>query len=116
MLHLWRAPAFFAGGKGAGFLADIKILRRKFDISVAPSDADQFHVLKLVPIEKTIDVERILLYVSKATYTVQRVVTYNTYGDETLIDLVNARFDRVPDLSLFTFSIPEGTDVVKMDE
>ena len=51
-----KAPAFLAGGKGAGFLADIKILRRKFDISVAPSDADEFHVLKLVPIEKTIDV------------------------------------------------------------
>jgi outer membrane lipoprotein carrier protein len=111
-----KAPAFFAGGKGAGFLADIKILRRKFDISVAPSDADEFHVLKLVPIEKTIDVERILVYVSKATYTVQRVVTYNTYGDETLIDLVNSRFDQVPDLSLFTFTIPKGTDVVTMDE
>jgi outer membrane lipoprotein carrier protein len=111
-----KAPAFFAGGKGAGFLADIKVLRRKFDISVAPSDADQFHVLKLVPIEKTIDVERILLYVSKTTYTVERVVTYNAYGDETLIDLVNARFDRVPDPALFTFTIPEGTDVVTMDE
>ena len=111
-----KSPAFFAGGKGAGFLADIKVLRRKFDISVAPSDADQFHVLKLVPIEKTIDVERILLYVSKSTYTVQRVVTYNTYGDETLIDLLNSRFDQVPDLSLFTFNIPEGTDVVTMDE
>jgi outer membrane lipoprotein carrier protein len=111
-----KAPAFFAGGKGAGFLADIKVLRRKFDISVVPSDADQFHVLKLVPIEKTIDVDRILLYVSKATYTVQRVVTYNTYGDETRIDLVNSRFNQVPDLSLFTFTIPEGTDVVTMDE
>jgi outer membrane lipoprotein carrier protein len=111
-----KSPAFFAGGKGAGFLADIKVLRRKFDISVAPSDAEQFHVLKLVPIEKTIDVERILLYVSKSTYTVQRVVTYNAYGDETLIDLLNSRFDKVPDLSLFTFTIPEGTDVVTMDE
>ena len=49
-----------------------------------------------------------LLYVSKATYMVQRVITYNTYGDETLIDLVNSRFDQVPDLSLFTFTIPEG--------
>jgi outer membrane lipoprotein carrier protein len=111
-----KAPAFFAGGKGAGFLADIKVLRRKFDISIAPSDADQFHVLKLVPIEKTIDVEYILLYVSKATHMVQQVATYNTYGDETLIDLVNSRFDQVPDLSLFTFTIPKGADVVTMDE
>ncbi|MFO7688701.1 MAG: outer membrane lipoprotein carrier protein LolA [Desulfobacterales bacterium] len=111
-----RAPAFFAGGKGAGFLADIRVLRRKFDISLAPSDDDRFHVLRLVPIEKTIDVERILLAVARETHTVQRVVTYNPYGDETLINLVNSRFDQVPDRAVFTFTVPEGADVVTMDE
>ncbi|MFZ0134658.1 MAG: outer membrane lipoprotein carrier protein LolA, partial [Desulfobacterales bacterium] len=111
-----KAPAFLAGGKGAGFLADIRVLRRKFDISLAPAEGDRFHVLKLVPIEKTIDVEKILLYVAKDSRLVQRVVTYNTYGDETRIDLLNSRFDPVPDQSLFSFTIPKGTDVIKMDE
>jgi outer membrane lipoprotein carrier protein len=111
-----KAPAFFAGGRGAGFLADITVLRRKFDVTIAPSDDERLHVLRLVPIEKTIDVTHILLHVAKADHTVQRVVTYNTYGDETRIDLMNSRFDRVPALNLFNFTIPEGTDVVTMDE
>ncbi len=111
-----KAPVFFAGGKGAGFLADIKVLRRKFDISLVAADDNRFHVLQLVPIEKTIDVEKILLYVDKDSHLVQRVVTYNTYGDETRIDLLNSRFDQVPDQSLFTFTVPKGADVVTMDE
>ncbi len=111
-----KAPAFLAGGKGAGFLADIRVLRRKFDISLAAVDDNRFHVLQLVPIEKTIDVEKILLYVARDSHQVQRVVTYNVYGDETRIDLLNSRFDQVPDRALFTFTVPKGADVVTMDE
>ena len=113
---LGKAPAFLAGGKGAGFLADIRVLRRKFEISKVSSDDDQYHVLKLVPLDKSADVAEILLLVAKDTYTVHQVVTYNAYGDETRITLLNARIDEIPDLSLFTFTIPEGTDVVTMDE
>lgn len=113
---LGKAPAFLAGGKGAGFLADIKVLRRKFDISKVSSGDDQYHALKLVPLDKTADVADILLLVAKDSYAVHQVVTYNAYGDETRITLLNARIDEVPELSLFTFTIPEGTDVVSMDE
>lgn len=113
---LGKAPAFLAGGKGAGFLADIKVLRRKFEISKISSDDDQYHTLKLVPLDKTADVADILLLVAKESYAVHQVVTYNAYGDETRITLLNARTDEVPDPSLFTFTIPEGTDVVNMDE
>ena len=113
---LGKAPAFLAGGKGAGFLADIRVLRRKFEISKVSSDDDQYHVLKLVPLDKSADVAEILLLVAKDSYAVHQVVTYNAYGDETRITLLNARLDEIPDLSLFTFTIPEGTDVVTMDE
>ena len=80
------------------------------------SEDDQYHVLKLVPLDNTADVVDILLLVEKDSYTVHQVVTYNAYGDETRITLLNARIDDVPDLSLFTLTIPEGTDVVTMDE
>lgn len=113
---LGKSPAFFAGGKGAGFLADIKVLRRKFDISAAPSDDERYYALKLVPVEKTIEVAEILLYAAKDTFTVRQVVTVNTYGDETRITLLDSRFDQVPELSLFSLEIPPGTDVVTMDE
>ncbi len=113
---LGKAPAFLAGGKGAGFLADIRVLRRKFEISQVSSDDDKYHVLKLVPLDKTADVVDILLLVDKDSYAVHQVVTYNAYGDETRITLLNARIGDVPDPSLFNFTIPEGTDVVTMDE
>jgi outer membrane lipoprotein carrier protein len=110
------APKFFGDGKGAGFLADIKVLRRKFDISLLENPDPATYALKLSPIEDTLDVSEIHLYVAKSTFVIQRVVTFNPYGDETSIDLINSRFDRIPDLGLFEFSIPEGTDVLKMDE
>jgi len=113
---LGRSPAFFGDGKGAGFLADIRVLRGKFDIAFADREDPDHHVLKLRPLEQTIDVAEIELYVRKSDYTVTRVNTFNPYGDETRIDLIDSRFDRVPDLDLFTFAIPEGTDVVTMDE
>jgi outer membrane lipoprotein carrier protein len=110
------APKFFGDGKGAGFLADIKVLRRKFDISVLENIDPATYALKLNPLEDTLDVSEIHLYVSKSTFVIQRVVTFNPYGDETSIDLINSRFDRIPDLALFDFTIPEGTDVLQMDE
>ena len=113
---LGRAPAFLAGGKGAGFLADIKVLRRQFKISKVSSPGEKYYTLKLVPLDKSADVADILLLVAKKTYAVHQVVTYNAYGDETRITLLNASTDKVPEKSLFTFTIPEGADVVNMDE
>ena len=110
------APDFFGDGKGAGFLADIKLLRRKFDISLLKGADPQSYALKLTPLENTLDVSEIHLNVSKSTFVIQRVVTYNPYGDETLIDLINSRFDQIPDADLFDFTPPEGTDVLTMDE
>lgn len=113
---LGKAPAFLAGGKGAGFLADIRVLRRKFDITKVSADDDRYHVLKLVPRENAADVTEILLLVDKDSYTVHQVVTYNAYGDETRITLLNPRTDELPNPALFTFTIPQGADVVTMDE
>lgn len=113
---LGKSPAFFSDGKGAGFLADIKVLRRKFNITQAISDDNLLYALKLQPIESSADLSEIYLYISKKTFEVKTVVTYNVYGDETRIDLINSLFDRIPDDALFTFTIPEGTDVLTLDE
>lgn len=112
---LGQAPSFFGDGKGAGFLADIKILRRKFKISFAKQKDDRYFILTLVPLEDTIELAEILLSVSKSTYTVDKIVTYNSYGDENRIDLIDSRFDVSPDDSLFTFTIPEGVDILQLE-
>jgi outer membrane lipoprotein carrier protein len=114
-----KAPTFFRGGKGASFLSDIRLIRQKFDISLGqadPDEADLFYHLLLIPREKTLDISEIRLMVSKKTFSVLQVKTVNFYGDETRIDLVNFAFGVNLDDSLFSFSIPEGADVLQIDE
>jgi outer membrane lipoprotein carrier protein len=114
-----KAPTFFRDGKGASFLSDIRIVRKKFDISLEsnqPADSDLFYHLKLIPREKTLDISEIRLMVSRKTFNVLQVMTLNFYGDETRIDLVNFKFGVDIDDSLFSFTIPPGVDVIQIDE
>ena len=110
------APEFFRDGKGASFLSDIKLIRQKFDIEFLEEEKSLFHELILTPREKNMDVARIRLSVSMSTFTVMRVITYNFYGDETRIELLNSKFGMTLDDELFSFKIPEGVDVLKIDE
>ena len=114
-----KAPTFFRDGKGASFLSDIRLIRQKFDISLGngeKTESDMFYYLKLVPHERTMDISKIRLLISKNTFNVLQVITQNSYGDETRIDLINSAFGVNLDDSLFSFSIPEGTDVLQIDE
>jgi outer membrane lipoprotein carrier protein len=110
------APAFFSDGKGASFLSDIKLIREKFNISKVQSTDDYFYELKLEPREKALDVSDIRISVTKNTFTVIRIITYNSYGDENRIELINNTFNVKLDDSLFSFDIPPGADVLKLGE
>ena len=110
------APAFFSDGKGASFLSDIKLVRQKFNISLEESKDKFFYQLNLKPIEKTLDVTDIRLSVTKNTFTVIRIITLNSYGDENRIELINHQFNAKLDDTLFSFDIPPGTDVLQIDE
>ena len=110
------APAFFSDGKGASFLSDIALVRKKFAISLGESKDNFFYELNLKPLEKTLDVTDIRLSVTKGTFTVIRVVTYNSYGDKNLIEFLNHEFKADLKDALFSFEAPEGADVLRMDE
>ena len=110
------APAFFSDGKGASFLSDIKLIRQKFEISLENSKEGFFYEIKLQPLEKRLDVTDIRLSVTKNTFTVIRIITYNSYYDENRIEFANHQFDVKLDDSLFSFTIPPGADVVQLDE
>ena len=110
------APAFFSDGQGASFLSDITLVRKKFQITLGESKDDFFYELKLKPLEKTLDVTDIRLSVTKNTFTVIRVITYNSYGDENRIEFLNHKFNADLKDSLFSFEAPEGADVLEMDE
>lgn len=110
------APAFFSDGKGASFLSNISLIRQKFKITRVNSAEDFFYELKLQPLEKTLDVTDIRLSVTKNTFTVIRIITYNSYGDENRIEFTNHEFGVKLADSLFSFEIPPGADVVQLDE
>jgi outer membrane lipoprotein carrier protein len=111
-----QAPEFFSGGKGAGFLSDIGQIRKSFDIQLQKSKSTDHYRLRLLPKSPTADLTEIILLVNRSDFLVQQVLTYNSYGDETRIQFSEYQFNRNPKDSLFTFVIPDGIDVVQIDQ
>lgn len=109
-----KTPEYFGDGKGASFLSDIRLVRKTFNVALQRDNAG-YHVLKLLPKQKKYDINYVLLYISKRTYDIAKIITYNTYGDENLIEMSNFQF-REPDGSVFNFRIPKGTDILKIGE
>lgn len=111
-----QAPDFFGDGKGAGFLSNIKQIRKSFHIKLQASENAKYFRLQLIPMNPTPDIAKIYLSVEKMTFQVDQVVTYNAYGDETKILLSNYQFNLDPKEGLFVFHIPKGVDVVRIDQ
>jgi len=111
-----KAPDFFRNGKGAGFLSDIRLLRNKFYITLSNELQNDSYLLKLLPIEQTFDLSLIHLLISTKTFDIVRIVTYNSYDDKTRIDLNNIQFHQNLDDALFTFKIPDNTEILHLDE
>jgi len=72
-------------------------------------------VLRLVPKEKRADLAEIFLSVSKRSFEISRIGIYNSYGDATVIDFLDSKFVDSPG-SIFTFKIPEGSEIIRIDE
>ena len=111
-----KAPSFFGEGKGAGFLSDIKSMRKSFIITLESKEGEKSYRLKLIPKKQTQDLSRIYLVVSPENFEVTEVITYNLYDDETRIELTDYVYDRNPGDETFRFKIPDGTDVIKMEQ
>lgn len=111
-----KAPVFFGDGKGAGFLSDIQQIRRQFYVTLDNRIVEGNYRLKLFPITKTFDLSVVYLSIAVKTFDVVRIVTYNSYGDTTRIDLSRIRLQQTLDDTLFTFQIPAGVEVLYLDE
>ena len=111
-----KAPTFFSGGKGAGFLSDIRQVRKSFAIEVLKAENEAYYRLRLTPKKASPDLADVILSVKKNDFQVDQVITHNAYGDETQITLSDYQFNINPKETLFTFTPPEGADVVKVDQ
>ncbi|MBW2513993.1 MAG: outer membrane lipoprotein carrier protein LolA [Deltaproteobacteria bacterium] len=113
---LGQASTFFSEGKGAGFLSDIRLLRKDFSITLEAIRFGDYYNLKLVPLEKNWDIAYVHLLISKTTFHIAQVFTYNAYDDVTRIELVEPQFDIAFDDAFFTFKIPQGVDILRLDD
>jgi outer membrane lipoprotein carrier protein len=111
-----KAPTFFSGGKGAGFLSDIRQVRKSFAIEVLKAENEAYYRLRLTPRKSSPDLADVILSVKKTNFQVDQVITHNAYGDETQITLNEYQFNLDPKDTLFTFKPPEGVDVVHVDQ
>lgn len=111
-----KAPEYFGGGKGAGFLSDIGLIRKSFTIQWQQSENDSYDRLKLIPRKPNQELADIIISVNRQTYQIDQVVTHNAYGDETRIVLSDYQFNVNLEDAQFKFDIPKGTDVVQMDQ
>jgi outer membrane lipoprotein carrier protein len=109
-----QAPSFFGDGKGAGFLSDIRQMRRQFNIELMDTGTGDKVGLRLTPHESQPDLVRIELGVDPQDWTIHTVTTYNAYGDETRIELSDMMFVEHLDDALFHFQIPDGVEIMQM--
>lgn len=111
-----KAPSFFGEGKGAGFLSNIKMIRRSFQISLEPATDPKRYRLRLVPNRSSVDLMEVQLDIAKRSFDLIQITTFNVYGDETRIVLKNLDFDNPPQESFFRFDVPDGADVLQMSQ
>ena len=111
-----KAPSFFADGKGAAFLSDLKNLRNEFSVTLEPVDAKGNPVIKLIPKKKSKELTEIYLTISHRSDTIDLILTKNGFGDETRIQLNKYRLNQELSEDMFVFEVPNGADVLQMDQ
>lgn len=109
------AAAHFGDGQGAGFLSNFNVVTERFDVSLIKETDTHWH-LKLVPHDQQYELSAIYLHVNQETSDIERVVTENIYEDTTTISFDNFDFSSDIDPARFDLEIPEGTDIIRMDE
>ena len=52
----------------------------------------------------------------ESTFHIAQVYTYNAYDDVTRIELVDPQFNESFEDAFFTFEIPKGVDILRLDD
>jgi outer membrane lipoprotein carrier protein len=109
------APEFFGRGKGAGFLSDIRQIRKGFRVELPEAGGSDAIRLRLTPLKPMAELSQVILSVTRADFRIAEVITFNSYGDETHIALSNYKFNVDPDDAKFTFHVPPGVEVIPIN-
>ena len=115
---LGRSVDYFGGKEGADFFGKPGELAKEFILELAPKKLQEkdHYVLRLVPRTERPGLVELYLFISKETFDVLKSVSYNAFGDKTTLRFDRYRFNRGIDPSLFVFEIPNGADVVQLQD
>jgi outer membrane lipoprotein carrier protein len=106
-----KTPLAFLAGEGN--------LSRDFDIlnlNESVSQKEDNYVVELVPKESLATLSKLMLTVDKKTYTVLQADVFDGLGNVTRIRFIDIKTNVGLSDSFFHFSIPPGTEVIKMQE
>jgi outer membrane lipoprotein carrier protein len=110
------AAAFFGDGKGGAFLSDISTIRDHFTIELISEEPPGVYEVELTPKTSSGGLSTVHLHILRESFSIIQVITENAYGDETRLTFEPPEFDRqLPD-ELFSFSPPNGAEIVSWDE
>ncbi len=115
-VNVHKADSFFGSKLSMSFLSFLsgeENLEESFNVtSIEEGSEGPYFILKLVPKDPYVDLKELFLWFSKENFNVARVRFSDFYGNLTIINLDNVKANtNIPD-SRFTFSIPQGVEVI----
>ena len=113
-----RAIDYFGGRNGADCFSNPEELSREFMVALVPEELEEksHYVLRLVPRTEQPHLTELYLFISRETFDITQTISSNPFGDKTTIRFHSYRFDQQLDPSLFVFKIPDGVEVLKLQE
>ena len=106
-----KTPLAFLAGEGN--------LSRDFDIhnlNESVSQKEDNYIVELVPKESLATLSKLMLTVDKKTYTVLQADVFDGLGNVTRTRFIDIKTNTGLSNSFFHFTIPPGTEVIKMQE
>lgn len=108
-----EAAQVFKTGAGAAFLSDISLMRKNFDIRIKET-APTYIELDMTAVDGSSSITAITLRITRKTFEIIRVVTYDAFDNTTLFEFNNSKFESIPP-EKFEFKIPPGVTIMEMD-
>jgi outer membrane lipoprotein carrier protein len=106
-----KTPLAFLAGEG-NLNQDFNIL----NLNESVSQKEDNYVVELVPKESLATLSKLMLTVDKKTYTVLQTDVFDGLGNVTRTRFIDIKTNTGLPNSFFHFSIPPGTEVIKMQE
>ena len=107
------AAQFFKAGAGGSFLSDISLVRKNYTIHLNEI-TDDYAEMSLVSQKKNSDISLIVIWISRKTHEIERIIIKNVYDDTTRFEFYNIQFKKI-DSDVFEFKPFEGLNIINLD-